>query len=142
MTPWAVRPIGRVGRGTIRIHRRWAKGLDGIEGFSHLIVLVWLDHARSPELRIHPKGIKALPKIGLLATRTPHRPNPIGMTVVRLVKRRGTTLWVEGLDVWDKTPVIDVKPYTRREAIPEYRIPGWVRQLDRLETDPLRRYGS
>jgi len=84
-----LQPIGRVLGSTIEIHKRWAKGLEGIQGFSHIIVVFWLHQARRPELRIHPKGFKELPRIGFLATRTPHRPNPIGMTVVKLLKRRG-----------------------------------------------------
>lgn len=115
-------PIGRAGDGTIRLHKPWIKALDGIEGFSHLIVLFWLHEARTPDLKIHPKGVKRIPKIGYLATRTPHRANPIGATVVRLTKRRGAVLWVEGLDAWDGTPILDIKPYA--------------------ETDPLRRYAS
>lgn len=137
-----LQPIGRVRGNAIYIHKRWAQGLEGIEKFSHVIVLFWLHQARKPELRIHPKGFKELPRIGFLATRTPHRPNPIGMTVVKLLKRRGRQLWVEGLDAWDNTPILDIKPYTKRESIKKFSIPAWVHQLDRLETDPLRRYGS
>lgn len=55
------RPIGRVEDGVIRVHRRWAAGLDGIDGFSHLIVLYWLDQAHRPELKLHPKGIHRIP---------------------------------------------------------------------------------
>lgn len=138
----AVRPIGRVRGGSILIHKRWLKALGGIEGFSHLIVVFWLGEARKPELKIHPKGIKQLPRIGYLATRTPHRFNPIGVTVARLLKRRGCELQVKGLDAWDGTPVLDIKPYTRKDAIKRFRIPGWVRRLDRLETDALRKYGE
>ncbi len=137
-----VRPIGRVSGDRIELHRRWLKALDGIQGFSHLIVIFWLDRARAPELRIHPKGIKAVPKLGLLATRTPHRFNPIGFTVVRLIGKRGTVLRVEGLDAWDDTPILDIKPYTAKDAVKKIRMPGWVKLLDRRETDPLRRYGA
>ncbi len=137
-----LRPIGRVEKDVIRIRRRWAPGLQGIEGFSHLIVLFWLHRARRPELRIHPRDLKTLPRIGFLATRTPHRPSPVGMTVVALVKRRGCRLWVKGLDAWEGTPVLDVKPYTKRESIRKFKVPGWVRLLDKREADPLRRYGG
>ncbi|MBI3996646.1 MAG: tRNA (N6-threonylcarbamoyladenosine(37)-N6)-methyltransferase TrmO [Candidatus Omnitrophica bacterium] len=127
--------------GTIEIHKRWARGLQGIEDFSHIIVLFWLHQARKPELRIHPKGFKELPKLGFLATRTPHRPNPIGVTVVRLLKRRGSRLRVEGLDAWNGTPVFDIKPYTKKDSVKPLRIPSWVHQMDKLETEPLRKYG-
>lgn len=135
-------PIGEARSGTIELQNPWTKGLRGIEGFSHIIVLFWLHQARKPELLIHPRGNKLLPKIGFLATRTPHRPNPIGLTVVKLLRRRGRRLWVQGLDAWDGTPILDIKPYTKRDAIRRCRIPAWVRLLDKLETDPLRRYGT
>ena len=135
-----LQPIGRVLGDTIQIHKRWAKGLEGIEGFSHIMVLFWLHQAKKPELRIHPKGFKELPKLGFLATRTPHRPNPIGVTVVKLLKRRGSKLWVKGLDAWNDTPILDIKPYTKKESVKQFRIPKWVHQLDTLETDPLRKY--
>lgn len=137
-----LRPIGSVHGGTIRLHKRWTKALDGIEGFSHLIVLFWLHEAHGPDLKIHPKGVKQIPKIGYLATRTPHRVNPIGVTVVRFSKRRGPILWVEDLDAWDGTPILDIKPYTKKDSIRRIRIPGWVRLLDKAELDPLRRYAS
>ncbi len=61
--------------------------------------------------------------------------------VMTLLKRKGNVLWVEGLDVWEGTPVLDVKPYTKRE-IQGYRLPAWVKRLDALETDSLRKYGT
>ena len=136
------KPIGSFRKGIITVKAPWAKGLKGIEGFSHLIVLFWLDKAHKPDLFIHPRGIKGIPKIGFLTTRTPHRPNPIGFTVVRLMKHKGAKLWVKGLDAWDGTPILDLKPYTKRETLKKFKIPGWVKKLDRRETDPLRRYGS
>jgi tRNA (adenine37-N6)-methyltransferase len=135
-------PIGQVRSGTIELQKPWAKGLRGIEGFSHIIVLFWLHQADKLELFIRPRDDKRVPKVGFLATRTPRRPNPIGLTVVQLLRRRGRRLWVEGLDAWDGTPILDIKPYTRRDAIRRYRIPAWVRLLDKLETDPLRRHGT
>ena len=135
------RPIGKVRGNTIEIHKRWVKGLEGIEKFSHIIVLFWLHQAKKPEIRIYPKGLKNFPKVGFLATRTPHRPNPVGMTVVKLLKRRGAQLRVEGLDAWNNTPILDIKPYTKKESIKKFNIPKWVHQLDRLESDPLRRFG-
>ena len=141
----ALRPIGKVHDHTIKIHKRWANGLEGIEGFSHIIVLCWLNKAKKPEMWIHPKDLKDLkhfPVVGFLATRTQHRPNPIGMTVVKLLKRRGGELWVEGLDAWSGTPILDIKPYTRKDSIKRFKIPGWVHRLDRLESNPLRRYGE
>ena len=134
-----LQPIGTVRGNAIQIHTRWAKGLEGIEGFSHILVLFWLHRAKKPALRIHPKGFRELPRRGFLATRTPHRPNPIGLTVVKLLKRRGSKLWVKGLDAWNDTPILDIKPYTKKDSIKQFRIPAWVHQLDKLETDSLIR---
>lgn len=64
------------------------------------------------------------------------------MTVVKLLKRKANVLFVAGLDVWDHTPVIDVKPYTQRDSIANCKIPGWVKVWDDVETDPLRKYAT
>lgn len=137
-----IHPIGLTLQGKIYLDNQWAKGLTGIEGFSHLICVFWMDRAHKPDLLIKPKSRLKFPSIGFLATRTAHRPNPIGLTVVKLVKRQGNVLWVKGLDVWDGTPLLDLKPYTKRDYIKGFKIPSWVKKLDKLETDPLRKYGS
>ena len=136
----SVKPIGFVRKGRIVLNRPWVKGLRGLEGFSHLLVFTWLHQAHKTDLLLKPK--KGLPPIGFLATRTPHRPNPIGFTVVKLVKRRGANLEVRGLDAREGTAILDLKPYTPREQLKGIRIPSWVEKLDRLENDPLRRYGA
>ena len=135
-------PIGFVKRDEVIVKKKWSRALDGIEEFSHLIVVTWLDRAKPPEMKIHPKGSVELPKIGYLATRTQHRTNPIGVTVAKLRRRKGLRLELEGLDIWDGTPVIDLKPYTRRESVKNFKIPAWVKRWDKKETDPLRRYAS
>ena len=137
-----VRPIGFIRQGTIIVDGKWSKGLAGIEGYSHLLVFCWLDKTHKPDLLVKPKGPGKFPAIGFLATRTPHRPNPIGFTVVKLLKRTGNKLWVKGLDAWDGTAILDLKPYTKREAVGRHRMPGWVKKLDKLEKDPLRRYAT
>jgi tRNA-Thr(GGU) m(6)t(6)A37 methyltransferase TsaA len=137
-----LKPVGRVVKGAVVIQKRWVRGLEGLEGFSHIILLGWLDRAHEPVMKVRPKGIKRFPKVGFIATRTPHRPNPVGMTVVKLLKRRGGRLCVKGLDFRNGTPIIDIKPYTRKDAISGFRMPGWVKRLDGLETDPLRKYAS
>ena len=142
MNPLKLKPIGVVRQGKIVIDPKWAKGLTGIEGFSHVVGLFWMDRAHKPDMLIKPKSRMKFPDIGFLATRTAHRPNPIGLTVLKLLKRKGNVLWVKGLDVWDGTPVLDVKPYTRREEVKGFRVPEWVKKLDALETDPLRKYAS
>lgn len=136
------RPIGRVRKSVVEIEKRWLKGLENLEGFSHIILLGWMDRTHKPVMKIRPKGIKSFPNVGFMATRTPHRPNPVGLTVVKLLKRRGCRLYVRGLDFMEGTPIIDIKPYTRKDFIKGFRMPGWVKRLDKLETDPLRRYAG
>ena len=97
----------------IVVNSSLAEALDGLEEFSYIIVLYWMHRAASGKvpLKIHPMGKQELPLVGLFATRSPHRPNPIGKATVRLLQRQGNILKVEGLDAFDGTPVIDIKPY-------------------------------
>ena len=108
--------------------------LDGIEGFSHIVVLYW-PHLleNSPKLeRIHPMGRKELPLTGILATCSPVRPNPVLVSAVRLLERRGAVLRVQGLEAVDGSPVIDIKPYNPgylRMEDPE--VPEWMARITR-----------
>ena len=95
----------------IEILERWEEALDGIENYSHIIVLGHLNGAEPRSLKVHPMGISSLPEVGLLASRSPHRPNPITVTVTRLLRRKSRTLSVDPLDLIDGTPVVDIKPY-------------------------------
>ena len=109
--------------------------LEGIEDFSHLLVLCWA-HLISPErksiTRVHPMGREDLPLLGIFSTHSPARPNPILATVVRLVERKGNVLKVEGLDAIDGTPVIDIKPFTRGTCPDgEIREPEWLTEAVR-----------
>ncbi|HTN42995.1 MAG TPA: tRNA (N6-threonylcarbamoyladenosine(37)-N6)-methyltransferase TrmO [Nitrospiria bacterium] len=114
----------------IHIDRKWAKGLKGLEDFSHLIVLFHLSRAQGVNLLVHPKRRPDLPLVGMFSTRTPHRPNPIAMTICRLLKRRGTRLTVKGLDAIDGTPVIDLKPYIPdNDLVRRARVASWVYML-------------
>jgi tRNA-Thr(GGU) m(6)t(6)A37 methyltransferase TsaA len=80
-------------------------------------------------LRIRPMKRDALPLVGIFATRSPQRPNPIGVTAVQLLEVRGNMLRVRGLDAIDGTPVLDVKPYLALgDAISDTRVPDWVKQ--------------
>jgi endonuclease-3 related protein len=115
----------------IVIDRRLAGALGGLEEFSHVKVLFWM-HKASGEvpLKIHPESKVELPLVGLFATRSPQRPNPIGETTVRLLERRGNILKVEGLDAINGTPVIDIKPYIPRgDSVARAKVPSWINQL-------------
>jgi tRNA-Thr(GGU) m(6)t(6)A37 methyltransferase TsaA len=106
--------------------------LDGLEGYSHVLVLFYL-HRVSDEERshthCHPRGDPRYPLQGVLATRTQHRPNPVGASVVRLLRRRRNVLRVQGLDAINGTPVLDIKPYIPHYDAPaEVRVPEWITQ--------------
>jgi len=105
------------------------EALDGLEGFSHIVVLYWMRRAISGEvpLKVHPRGDKTRPLSGLFATRTPDRPNRIGMTTVRLLERRGNILRIEGLDAIGGTPVIDIKSYIPGyDSVASTKVPLWI----------------
>lgn len=102
--------------------------LEGISGFSHLFILFWLDKITAKQrktLKVHPRGRKDMPLLGVLATRTNLRPNPIGLTVCELVKVESNVLTVRGLDAYDGTPVLDVKPYDSWDCKKNARMPEW-----------------
>ena len=105
--------------------------LDGIEDFSHLLVLYWA-HRVPPEgrsiIKAHPMGRKELPLVGIFATCSPARPNTICATVVRLLERKENVLKVEGLDALGGSPIVDIKPYN-----PSYYAAGDVKVADWME---------
>ena len=107
--------------------------LDGIEGFSHLMVLYWphlIPDERRRVMKVHPLGCTDFPLVGTFATRSPVRPNSILVTVVRLIERNGHTLKVTGLDALDGSPVLDIKPYSRDAAGPDsVKVPDWMQQI-------------
>lgn len=117
---------------SIIVRERWAPALDGVEEFSHLIILFWLNRIphSAIHLHIHPQQSDDLPLVGLFATRTPARPNPIGVQVVELVARKGNVLTVRHLDALNKSPVLDIKPYLPRgDSVVEATVPAWVENL-------------
>jgi tRNA-Thr(GGU) m(6)t(6)A37 methyltransferase TsaA len=114
----AVRPIGRVvaragsQRQEIEIARGFVPGLEGVERREHLWVLFWMHQLTEDDravLQAHPRGDMTQPKAGVFALHSPCRPNPIGMTRVRFVDRKGNRLVVEGLDAFNGSPVLDIK---------------------------------
>jgi tRNA-Thr(GGU) m(6)t(6)A37 methyltransferase TsaA len=104
------------------------EALDSLDEFSHIIVLYWMHRSdRQPPLKIHPRGKAELPLVGLFATRSPNRPNPVGKATVRLLERRDNILRVEGLDAIDGTPVIDIKPYLpHNDSMDNVKVPPWI----------------
>ncbi len=126
-------PVGRKWEDVIseiEINPELSEALDCLDEYSHIIVLFWTLRVGKGNLpnKIHMKNNPGTPLVGLLATRSPDRPNPIAKTTAKLVRRQGNILQVQGLDAFDGTPVIDIKPY-----IPGYdsaesaTVPGWVK---------------
>ena len=116
------------------INPELAEALEGVEAFSHVYVLFWLNKITAEQrsiLKVHPRGRKDLPLLGVFATRTYLRPNPIGLTLVELLKVDGNVLTVRGLDAYDGTPVLDVKPFDSWDTTTESRVPKWWLQLER-----------
>jgi tRNA-Thr(GGU) m(6)t(6)A37 methyltransferase TsaA len=103
---------------------RLEHALDGIEAWSHLWVLFWFD--RDPHFSPKVQPPRSARRLGVFATRSPHRPNPIGLTAARLVRREGKTLWLDGLDLLDDTGVLDLKPYVPYADRLEDANQGWL----------------
>lgn len=119
----------RNARGSIEVYPEYLKGLKDIEGFSHLFIL-WQFHKSQKGYRLQfcPMREAIPPPRGLFATRSPHRINPIGLTIVRLLKCEGNLLYVKGVDMVEGTPVLDIKPYTRRDRKSHVEN-GWLDQI-------------
>jgi len=115
----------------IEITPESCRGLFRLNQFSHLIVLYWL-HLRDNEndrrtLRVTPMRHEGAPEMGVFGTRSPSRPNPIGLCVVQLLKLENCVLIVKGLDANVGSPIIDIKPYIpRADSIPEAKAPEWT----------------
>ena len=143
----AARPAGTAEiEGRVEVHPEFADGLDGIEGFSHVFLLSYLhkvhDDARAL-LKVKPRrllrdraSLEEIPTVGVFATDSPARPNSIGLTLVKLVARDGNVLVVEGLDLFDGTPVLDIKPYRTDYKVETHGVPTWSSKYD-AERKPL-----
>ncbi|MEM1830852.1 MAG: tRNA (N6-threonylcarbamoyladenosine(37)-N6)-methyltransferase TrmO [Desulfurococcaceae archaeon] len=127
--------------GIIEVYEEYAEGLEGIDGFSHIILITYLHKVTEEQKKVlkvrHKRLIKyglkleELPEVGVFCTDSPHRPTPIGLTIARLTKREGRLLHVENLDLFDGTPVLDIKPYTPDRAVSneELKFPEWFTKL-------------
>ena len=103
--------------GSVIVNQEYEKGLIGIDGFSHLILLYWFDKADGEKLSVTP-FLDDVPK-GIFTIRHPDRPNQIGLSIVQLVKVESNKLLVKGVDMFNKTPLLDIKPF-----VPEFDIHG------------------
>jgi tRNA (adenine37-N6)-methyltransferase len=115
----------------IHIDPAYAGGLQGLEGFSHVQVVFFLDRAQGFDFGKHllraPRDMKDMHKVGVFAWRTKYRPNPIGVTSVPVRGIEGNVIKVRGLDALDATPILDVKPYIPEfDRIDDVKLPAWV----------------
>jgi tRNA-Thr(GGU) m(6)t(6)A37 methyltransferase TsaA len=114
--------------GRVELDAEYEEGLRDIEGFSHIYLIFAFDRAGEPRLSVTPYLGDA--ERGVFATRSPRRPNGLGMSLVRLVRREGTVLHVEDVDVLDGTPLLDIKPYIGRFDCREDARSGWQDDVD------------
>lgn len=124
-----VESLGELSR--VKIFPEFCVGMEGLNNFSHITILYWF-HLRDNEeerrtLRVVPRRHLGAPQVGVFASRSPSRPNPIGLCVVELTKIEDCTLLVRGLDALEGSPIIDIKPYIpRADSISDARAPEWT----------------
>ncbi len=110
-------------RGELELFKEFEDGLKDIEGFSHLVILFAFHESEG--YRLHTKPLLDETLRGVFSTRSPNRPNPLGMTVVKVIERKGASLKVSGIDMIEGTPILDIKPYTSRDKKSSIRL-GWL----------------
>lgn len=123
----------------IEVFKNYAEGLEAIDGFSHLIVIFYLHKVTEKQrqlLKAQPRRLikygltlEDLPSVGVFCLDSPHRPNPIGLSVVKLLWRKDCTLKVKGLDAFNKTPILDLKPYSPQRKIKNFKLPEWYNRI-------------
>jgi len=124
-----IQPVYAKGcKGKAEILPEFAEGLRDLEGFSHIYLIYHFHCAAPAKLKVKPflQNVKR----GLFATRAPCRPNPIGLSIVRLMKIEETTLFLEGMDILDNTPLLDIKPYTAKFDCIATERNGWQDAVD------------
>ena len=112
-------------RGELEIFAEFAEGLKDIDGFSHIILIFAFHESSEKKLLVRPPHDGK--RRGVFSSRSPHRPNPIGFSVLRLIERDEKVLHVQGLDAIEGTPILDIKPYTPRDRKQEVRF-GWLEE--------------
>ena len=125
--------------GTIEVFNEFSEGLECIEGFSHLIIVAFLDRIRMEDRKVlkmrfrrlmkYGMKLEEIPEVGVFCSDSPHRPVPISITIVKLLKRNNQFLLVKGLDLLDNTPILDIKPYTPDRIVDGLKLPEWYKRL-------------
>ena len=115
----------------VKIFPEFCSGLQHLSDFSNVIIVYWF-HVRDNEkersvLKVVPRRHPGAPEVGVFASRSPSRPNPVGLCVTELVEKEGCVLTLKGLDALQNSPIIDIKPYIPRlDSISEARVPEWT----------------
>jgi tRNA-Thr(GGU) m(6)t(6)A37 methyltransferase TsaA len=112
-------------QGELEIFKEYEEGLKDTEGFSHLVI-IFAFH-KSEGYKLHTKPLLEHTLRGIFSTRSPNRPNPLGMTVVNVIERKGNRLKVSGIDMMEGTPILDIKPYTSRDQKSPIKL-GWLKK--------------
>ena len=116
---------------TIRLFPEYCDGLHGLDTFSHVLVLYWF-HLRDNEqhrstIKVTPKKHQGAPEVGVFASRSPSRPNPIAFCVCKVLRIEKCKLFVDGMDAAEGSPIVDIKPYLpRADSRPRARVPDWA----------------
>lgn len=124
-----IQPVYAKGcKGRVEVYPEFAEGLKDLGGFSHLYLLYHFHQCRKVQLTVKP-FLQDVER-GVFSTRAPCRPNPIGLSVVELIKMEGNILHVDGLDILDGTPLLDIKPYTEKFDLHAVKKNGWQDEVD------------
>jgi len=137
--PFVLNPIGVVKAGekgpvSLVINKDIAPALKGLDGYSHVLVFYWFDRNDNAKkravLQVYPRGDKKNPVTGVFACRCPMRPNLIAMSLCKIVSINENTVVVDGIDAYDKTPILDLKPYLPGyDSVEGATVPDWVKRM-------------
>jgi tRNA-Thr(GGU) m(6)t(6)A37 methyltransferase TsaA len=140
ITNYSIFPVGKVqkagDRCTLKILPEYREALSGLEGFSHVIVFYWFDKNDASEsraiLKVHPRADETNPLTGVFATRSPFRPNIIGLSICKISSIQDCEIEVDDIDAADGSPIIDLKPYIpSSDRIDDAKVPEWVSRIKR-----------
>jgi tRNA (adenine37-N6)-methyltransferase len=124
-----IQPVYAKGcKGRVEVFPEYVDGLRDVEGFSHICLVYHLHKAGPAKLVVKP-FLQDVER-GVFSTRAPFRPNPIGLSIVELIRREGNVLCLDGVDILDGTPLLDIKPYTARFDLIENTRNGWQDEVD------------
>jgi len=117
----------------ILLQPEYIGALSGLENFSHALVITYLHQAKyekSKHLQRRPRGLESMPVVGIFSQRAKDRPNPVGVTAVKIITVRDDYIEVQGLDAIDGTPILDIKPYyPQYDRVDLPKVPEWVDRL-------------